>query len=70
MFLKLLSLGKQCHIMLMGETEKFLQLFSLIPLYTNVNKILLGSMKSNQLTLKEINHEYSFEGLMLKLKLQ
>ena len=31
--------------MLIGETEKFLRLFSLIPLYTNVNKILLGSME-------------------------
>ena len=27
-------------------------------------------MKSNQSILKEINSEYSFEGLMLKLKLQ
>ena len=27
-------------------------------------------MKSNQLILKEINPEYSLEGLMLKLKLQ
>ena len=26
--------------------------------------------RSNQLTLKEINPEYSLEGLMLKLKLQ
>ena len=26
--------------------------------------------KSNQSILKEISHEYSFEGLMLKLKLQ
>ena len=26
--------------------------------------------KSNQSILKEINHEYSLEGLMLKLKLQ
>ena len=26
--------------------------------------------RSNQLTLKEISPEYSFEGLMLKLKLQ
>ena len=26
--------------------------------------------RSNQSTLKEINHEYSLEGLMLKLKLQ
>ena len=26
--------------------------------------------RSNQLILKEINHEYSLEGLMLKLKLQ
>ena len=26
--------------------------------------------RSNQSTLKEINPEYSFEGLMLKLKLQ
>ena len=26
--------------------------------------------RSNQSILKEINHEYSFEGLMLKLKLQ
>ena len=27
-------------------------------------------MRSNQLNLKEINPEYSLEGLMLKLKLQ
>ena len=27
-------------------------------------------MRSNQSTLKEINHEHSLEGLMLKLKLQ
>ena len=27
-------------------------------------------MRSNQLILKEINPEYSLEGLMLKLKLQ
>ena len=27
-------------------------------------------MRSNQKILKEINHEYSLEGLMLKLKLQ
>ena len=26
--------------------------------------------RSNQLILKEINHEYSLEGLMLKLRLQ
>ena len=26
--------------------------------------------RSNQLILKEINHEYSLEGLMLKLKLK
>ena len=26
--------------------------------------------RSNQLILKEINHEYSLEGMMLKLKLQ
>ena len=28
------------------------------------------AMRSNQSILKEINPEYSFEGLMLKLKLQ
>ena len=28
------------------------------------------AMRSNQSILKEINHEYSLEGLMLKLKLQ
>ena len=28
------------------------------------------SRRSNQLILKEINHEYSLEGLLLKLKLQ
>ena len=28
------------------------------------------SKRSNQSVLKEINHEYSLEGLMLKLKLQ
>ena len=31
--------------MFMGETQKFLQLFSLTPLYTNVNKTLLDSMQ-------------------------
>ena len=30
----------------------------------------LSSRRSNQLILKEINPEYSLEGLMLKLKLQ
>ena len=30
----------------------------------------LDATKSNQLILKEINPEYSLEGLMLKLKLQ
>ena len=30
----------------------------------------LTSRRSNQLVLKEINPEYSLEGLMLKLKLQ
>ena len=30
----------------------------------------LDSKESNQSTLKEINPEYSLEGLMLKLKLQ
>ena len=30
----------------------------------------LDSNRSNQLILKEINPEYSLEGLMLKLKLQ
>ena len=30
----------------------------------------LDARKSNQSILKEINPEYSFEGLMLKLKLQ
>ena len=30
----------------------------------------LGSKKTNQLILKEINPEYSLEGLMLKLKFQ
>ena len=29
-----------------------------------------AARKSNQSILKEINHEYSLEGLMLKLKLQ
>ena len=29
-----------------------------------------GTARSNQLVLKEINPEYSLEGLMLKLKLQ
>ena len=32
--------------------------------------ILKESIKSNQSILKEINPEYSLEGLMLKLKLQ
>ena len=30
----------------------------------------MNRKRSNQSTLKEINHEYSLEGLMLKLKLQ
>ena len=30
----------------------------------------MNRKRSNQSTLKEINHEYSLEGLVLKLKLQ
>ena len=33
-------------------------------------RVLSTARRSNQLILKEINHEYSLEGLMLKLKLQ
>ena len=33
-------------------------------------RVLCTAKRSNQLTLKEINPEYSLEGLMLKLKLQ
>ena len=33
-------------------------------------RVPLTARKSNQSVLKEINHEYSLEGLMLKLKLQ
>ena len=33
-------------------------------------KVLLTIRRSNQLILKEINPEYSLEGLMLKMKLQ
>ena len=33
-------------------------------------KILEATRRSNQSVLKEINPEYSLEGLMLKLKLQ
>ena len=33
-------------------------------------RVLLTLRKSNQSILKEINREYSLEGLMLKLKLQ
>ena len=32
--------------------------------------IIKNARRSNQSILKEINHEYSLEGLMLKLKLQ
>ena len=32
--------------------------------------LLCDTRRSNQSILKEINHEYSLEGLMLKLKLQ
>ena len=33
-------------------------------------RVLWTARRSNQSILKEINHEYSLEGLMLKLKLQ
>ena len=33
-------------------------------------RVSWNARRSNQSTLKEINHEYSLEGLMLKLKLQ
>ena len=33
-------------------------------------KVLLAARRSNQSILKEINPEYSLEGLMMKLKLQ
>ena len=33
-------------------------------------RVTWTAMRSNQKILKEINHEYSLEGLMLKLKLQ
>ena len=33
-------------------------------------RVLWAARRSNQSLLKEINHEYSLEGLMLKLKLQ
>ena len=33
-------------------------------------RVIWTARRSNQLILKEINPEYSFEGLMLKLKLQ
>ena len=33
-------------------------------------RIPCAARKSNQSVLKEINHEFSLEGLMLKLKLQ
>ena len=33
-------------------------------------RVLWTARKSNQSVLKELNPEYSFEGLMLKLKLQ
>ena len=33
-------------------------------------RVSWAARRSNQSILKEINHEYSFEGLMLKLKLQ
>ena len=33
-------------------------------------RVLWTARRSNQLILKEINTEYSLEGLMLKLKLQ
>ena len=35
-----------------------------------LSRVLWTAMRSNQLILKEINLEYSLEGLMLKLKLQ
>ena len=33
-------------------------------------RVLWTTRRANQLTLKEVNPEYSLEGLMLKLKLQ
>ena len=36
----------------------------------NLNSDSLTTRRSNQSTLKEINPEYSLEGLMMKLKLQ
>ena len=45
----------------------------LMPLNCSIEedlRILWTARRSNQSTLKEINTEYSLEGLMLKLKLQ
>ena len=38
--------------------------------WTRLFRVLWTARRSNQSILKEINHEYSLEGLMLKLKLQ
>ena len=38
--------------------------------WTRLLRVLWTAKRSNQSTLKEINPEYSFEGLMLKLKPQ
>ena len=38
--------------------------------YRRLLRVLWTARRSNQSILKEINHEYSLEGLMLKLKLQ
>ena len=38
--------------------------------WRRLRKVLWTVRKSNQSILKEINQEYSLEGLMLKLKLQ
>ena len=50
--------------------EKTLMLGKIEGRWRRVLRVPLTARKSNQSVLKEINHEYSLEGLMLKLKVQ
>ena len=43
---------------------------SVIIIYMRLLRVPWTARRSNQSILKEINHEYSLEGLMLKLKFQ
>ena len=56
-------------LLLFGVRDKEI-IISFKLLHVKGNRVPWTSMRSNQSILKEINPEYSLEGLMLKLKFQ